>query len=81
MNIILGIIGIIISFFFLVKRETIGDMIGEAEWMQHIGGVYNFIIVIGVLIFFWGLAMVTGTIGLLFAPIVWFFTLGRGTGQ
>lgn len=58
--------GVMIKF-----RQQIGDSIGEAEWMRYFGGVYNFIVVLGVLLFFWAIALMTGTVDILFAPIFW----------
>ena len=61
--------GLIGPFFLIKYRETIGDVIGEAAWMRKIGGVYNFIVVVAILIFFWAIADVTGTTGVLFGPL------------
>ena len=74
------IIGIIGSFFMIKYREYIGSMMGEADWMAKIGGVYNFVIVIAIFIFFWSLASLTGTTDLLFRPLLWLIPgLNQGT--
>lgn len=80
MGYILPIIGIIGSFFMIKYREQIGGMMGEAQWMTKIGGVYNVVILVAIFIFFWSLASLTGTTDLLFRPILWFIPgLNRGT--
>ena len=66
---ILILIGIVGSFFLIKFRETIGDLIGEAEWMKRVGGVYNLVIIVAVLIFFWSIAELTGTTSILFGPL------------
>lgn len=73
MSIIIGLIGIAFSVVLVAKREAVGDMIGEAEWMQKAGGVYNVVIIIAFVCFLWSLAYMTGTLGFLFAPIVGLF--------
>lgn len=60
--------GLITPFFLIKYREDVGNTIGEADWMKKIGGVYNFIIVLAFLIFFWTIAEITGTTGFLFSP-------------
>ena len=62
----LGLIG---PFVLIKYREMIGDMIGEASWMRKVGGVYNVVFIVAMLIFFWTLAEATGTTGVLFAPL------------
>ena len=70
MTIIFGIIGIIGSFFLIKYREYIGDTMGEGEWMNYVGGVYNLVIIVAVFIFFWSIAAITGTQGILLKPIL-----------
>ncbi len=69
MQIIFGLAGIIGSFFLMKYRQQAGDIIGEAEWMKKIGGVYNVIIIASLIMFFWSLAYMTGTLDYLFLPI------------
>ncbi|MDB4978940.1 MAG: hypothetical protein JWM56_1126 [Candidatus Peribacteria bacterium] len=68
-RIILGIVGIVSAFFILKYREKVGDTIGDADWMQKIGGVYNLMILISLFLFFWSLAFMTNTEGFLLGPI------------
>lgn len=53
-------------------RERIGELVGEAEWMRKVGGVYNLIIIVALLIFFWSIAELTGTTDVLFRPLLFF---------
>lgn len=61
--------GLIGPFAMIYYREAIGDMIGEADWMRKVGGVYIVVIIVALLIFFWTLAELTGTTSILFAPL------------
>ncbi len=69
MHIVLSLIGMVGSFFLIRYREAIGDIMGQAEWMNKVGGVYNVIVIVAIFIFFWSLATLTGTTGILFAPL------------
>lgn len=71
MSIFLGFLGIGFGFFLIKYRERIGDFLGDAYWMRYVGGVYNLIIIVGVLIFFWSVALMTGTQTIFFAPLYW----------
>jgi len=64
-NILVIILGIVVIKF----REKIADLIGNAEWMRYVGGVYNFVIIIGIFLFLFGIARLTGTVDILMAPI------------
>lgn len=66
MRVILSLIGIVGSIFLIKYRERAGDMLGEAEWMKKVGGIYNLLIIVGIVIFFWSVAELTGTTGILF---------------
>jgi|GEM_PF-462846 len=70
MNIVLGLIGIVGSFFLLKYRERAGEMIGDPEWARKVGGIYNVLIIVAILIFFWSIATMTGTTGVLFSPLL-----------
>jgi len=72
MKYLIPIFGIILSFFIIKYREYIGSSLGEMEWMRKVGGIYTIIVIIGILIFFWSLATLTGTGDILFAPILFF---------
>lgn len=61
LKIILSTIGIISSFYMMRYREKVADMMGEAEWMGKIGGVYNVVVLFALFIFMWSIATLTGT--------------------
>jgi hypothetical protein len=67
MSIFLSLVGIVGSFFLIKYREKVGDMVGEADWMTKVGGVYNVMIFVAVFIFFWSIATLTGTTSVLFS--------------
>ena len=69
-RIILGLLGVVASFYLLKERERAGDLIGDAEWMQKVGGVYNLIIILSVIGFFWSVAYMTNTLQFLLWPLV-----------
>ncbi len=71
MHILLAIIGLITSIAMLKYRERIGDFMGEADWMKYTGGVYNFVIILALFLFFWSIATMTGTTDLLFEPFLY----------
>lgn len=66
---ILCTVGIVGSLFMIKQREMIGDILGEAEWMKKIGGVYHVIVYIALFFFFWSIAELTGTTTVLFRPL------------
>lgn len=70
MNIFLGLIGIGLGFVLIKYREQAGDLFGDPAWAGKIGGIYNVMIIVGILMFFWGVAMVTNTQDILFSPII-----------
>lgn len=65
----LSIIGIIASFFLAKYRERVGEITGEAEWMKKVGGVYNVIVIVAIIIFFWSIATITGTTDIFLKPL------------
>jgi len=71
MKYILTLAGIFGSFAMMYWREPVGNMLGEADWMRKVGGVYNLIVIIALLIFFWSIAELTGTTDILFRPLLY----------
>lgn len=63
--------GMILGGLMIKYRQQIGDSIGEGEWMRYVGGVYNFVVLMGILVFFWSVATLTNTTNILFAPLFW----------
>ena len=70
MKYILSILGIILSILMLKYREIVGDMLGEADWMRAVGGIYTLVVFLAIVIFLWSLAELTGTTDILLAPLV-----------
>ncbi len=62
-------IGLIGPFVLIKYREDVGNLIGEADWMRKVGGVYNVVFIVAAVIFFWTLADITGTTNFLFGPL------------
>lgn len=73
MHIFFGILGIAAGFFLIKYREAVGDMVGDPPWASKIGGIYNVIILLGIFIFFWSIATITGTTQILFSPLTGMF--------
>ena len=71
MTFFLGFIGIICSIMMIVQRERVADMIGSGAWMDYVGGVYNFVVILAVVLFFGSVAVLTGTTSFFLSPILW----------
>jgi uncharacterized membrane protein len=69
MSIFLGLLGMIAGIAMIKFREPIGDLFGEANWTKYVGGPYNMAILAGILIFFFSLAKMTGTMGFFLSPL------------
>lgn len=69
MTTFLGLIGIVCSILLVKYRESVAEMIGTGEWMEYVGGVYNFVVILGVVMFFFSVAALTGTLDIFLAPI------------
>jgi hypothetical protein len=79
MNIIYGICLIAAAIAMLVYRESIGRMMPEPEWMsRYLGGRYTFTVLLGIIVFFWGVSVMTGLTGIMFAPLRWLLSAGLG---
>ena len=78
MKYVLSLLGIAASFYLIKYREKVGDIFGEAEWMQRIGGVHLIVVYVAIFIFFWSLATLTGTTSIFFGPLLWLFPGMRG---
>ena len=71
MHYFLSFLGIVLSIVMLRYRERVGDFLGDADWMRYVGGVYNFVIILALFIFFWSLTTLTGTTEILFRPFLY----------
>ncbi|MFH0770923.1 MAG: hypothetical protein V1926_06145 [Candidatus Peregrinibacteria bacterium] len=72
MHIILGLVGIALSFFMIRHRESVGDTIGDAEWMHKLGGVYNVVVMSSILLFLISVAAIFNLTSVALMPIVRF---------
>ncbi len=70
MQYVLALLGMVASYLMIKHREMIGDSIGDAQWMRYVGGVYNLIVLIAVIFFFWSVAVITGTSETFLNPIL-----------
>ena len=77
MKYILCTVGIVASFYLLKYRERVGDMIGDAEWMRYVGGVYGLVTLTALILFFWSIAELTNTTEILFSPLLMILPAGR----
>lgn len=68
MRFVLGIIGIGFSYLLVRYREQIGSALGEPEWATKVGGIFNVVILLGVVLFFLSIAYMVGTFDVLFPP-------------
>ncbi len=73
MHYILSITGLVASIAMLKYRQQCGDFLGETDWMHYVGGIYNVVIILALFIFFWSLAVLTGTTDILFTPFLYLF--------
>jgi hypothetical protein len=65
MNIVLGIIGMILSILVLIYRVPIREFMGTIGWAEHYfgpGGTYTALLIVGVGGFFASLIIMTGTL-------------------
>lgn len=70
MKYIFAIMGLFLSFGIIKWREDLGNSMGNMTWMRYFGGPYVFMVLVGVIMFFWSLATITGTEDIFLAPII-----------
>ena len=74
MNFVFGMLGIIASIYMIVYREVLGNTIGDAEWMHHVGGIYYVIVYIAIGVFFYSIAIMFDlTEAGIFSPLIRIF--------
>lgn len=78
MNIFLGLLGMIASVLVIKYREKVGEPFENSDWTKYFGGPYNFAIFVGVILFFFSLAKMTGTTGFFLSPLMMLFPFGGG---
>ena len=72
MSIFLGFIAIGFGAVLIYFREACADMVGEPAWAGKVGGMQIVLVIVGILMCFWGLATMTGTSDILFSPMTRF---------
>ncbi|MDO8649066.1 MAG: hypothetical protein Q7R81_04780 [Candidatus Peregrinibacteria bacterium] len=65
----LAIVGIVGSIFLIKYRQQMGDIVGEADWMRKVGGVYNFLIICAILLLFFCISVLTNTEDIFLSPL------------
>lgn len=81
MKYVFSIIGMVLSVYMIKQRETIGDMLGEADWMRKVGGIYIIVVFIAILLFFYCVSVITGTQDILLRPLLMLFPGATGNTQ
>ncbi len=69
MHIILGLIGIALSFLLIVYRSQVKHFIGNIEWAERRlgpGGTYSLLVIVAILMFFISLMYMTSSFDLFF---------------
>lgn len=69
MDFFLGFIICAMAIAMIRYREGLGDIIGQADWMRKVGGNLGVIMIVSVLLFFFGIAKMTGTTNIFLAPL------------
>ena len=67
-----GALAIITSFLLIKYRERIVGITGKFSWAEKylgMGGTYRFFVILGVIVFLWGVASITGTTDILLKPL------------
>jgi hypothetical protein len=82
MGTVFAVLGLGLSFAMIKFRESIGNSLGQADWMLKVGGIYNVIVICAILMFFWSVSYLTGTQDVFLAPILKLFpTANRGPAE
>ncbi|MBI5411979.1 hypothetical protein HZA43_02260 [Candidatus Peregrinibacteria bacterium] len=80
MEIIIGIIGILFSFFIVVYRIPIRRFMGQIDWAERRlgpGGTYTALLLFGLGLFLASLMIMTGTLGFLLKPLSDLFVIKK----
>lgn len=79
MRILLGLIGIVLSFLLIVYRVQINHFMGGIEWAERKfgpGGSYTVLVIVALLLFFFSLMYMTNSFEVIFGvlPVNFFGT-------
>jgi len=79
----IGTLAIVASFFLLKYRVNVVATTGKFGWCEKYlgdGGTYRFMVICSILLFFWGVANLTGTEDILMSPLSNFLKMGGSGG-
>lgn len=71
MQYFLGICGIIAGCALIKYRQRVGDEFGDPDWANVVGGVYNVVIIVGILVILWSISYMVGTLDFFLGPILY----------
>jgi hypothetical protein len=80
-NFLVSLGGVLLGFVLIKYRERVAEIIGEAQWMHKVGGVYNLILICSILIIFFSLAKMTGTTDIFLSPLLFIIPGGRSVPE
>lgn len=67
-----GILAIVGAFLLIKYRQKVVGLTGKFAWAEKYlgtGGTYNLMVIIAIILFFWGVAKMTGTTDVLLGPL------------
>ncbi len=79
MQYVLGILGIIAGCALIKYRQRVGDEFGDPDWAIHVGGVYNVVIIVGVLVILWSISYMVGTLDFFLSPLLYILPFKKST--
>ena len=74
-----GLLAIIGAFLLIKYREKVVGFTGKFAWAEKYlgtGGTYNLMVIISIILFFWGVAKMTGTTDVFLSPLRGIFSPG-----
>ena len=69
MNIVYGLLGLGFAYLLVRYREFIGDILGNMEWAKWVGGIYNVIVMVAIILAIFSLLFIFGLEEQLFGGI------------
>ena len=69
MNVIYGLLGLGFSYLLVKYRRYIGDAMGNMQWTKWVGGIYNVIVIVAVIVAIFSLLFMFGLEESLFGGI------------
>ena len=81
MKILLGLLGILLSYIIVRYRRHIVDWTGKIAWAERylgMGGTYNAMVLFALVIFFFSILYMTGNVDFVFGGVGKLFGSGGG---